>query len=176
MARHRFRGFGEGLGSPAIAGPLVGGGAVQLGIMLGHLHARRNPKALRFAGAHGALVGALVAGGLTLSSKYRDVGISALVTVGIMTLPRLLEGFMGLGHREETAAMHGLGIITPQALQGAGEEPVVQLLDSGGGSSGFGVHVAEELRGADEMGVAQNASDYVELLGNGFGSNFLSAQ
>lgn len=171
--RHRFRGFGDGASRPEIAGPLIGGGAVQIGVMLAHLHAKKNPKALRHAGVHGGILGAIVSGALIMSSKWREVGISALTTVGIMTLPRLLEGFMGLGHREETAAMHGLGIITPQqyhALSGAGDEPVVQLLDAGGGSTGLGVHVAEELHplaGPDMP---------VEILGNGFGSNFLSAQ
>lgn len=166
MARHRFRGFGAGDEHASIAGPLIGGGATQVGIMLAHLHARKNPQALRHAGVHGAVLGVAVAGALALSTKYRQTGYSALATVAIMTIPRLLEGFMGLGHREETAAMHGLGIITPQALAGAGEEPVVQLLDSG-----LGTTVAEELHGA-----GGNASEYVELLGNGFGSNFLSAQ
>lgn len=169
MARHRFRGFGESGDHAHLAGPLIGGGATQIGIMLAHLHARKNPQALRHAGVHGAVLGLLVGGALALSKTYRQTGYSALATVGIMTIPRMLEGFMGLGHREETAAMHGLGIITPQALQGAGEEPVVQLLGDG---NGLGVHVAEELHGAG----AGAASEYVELLGNGFGSNFLSAQ
>lgn len=171
MARHRFRGFGEGDGHASIAGPLIGGGATQVGIMLAHLHARKNPAALRHAGVHGAVLGLLVSGGLALSKTYRQTGYSALATVAIMTIPRLLEGFMGLGHREETAAMHGLGIIVPQALAGAGEEPVVQLLDSNEMNGGaLGVHVAEELHGA-----GGSASEYVELMGNGggFGANFL---
>jgi len=169
--RHRFRGFGEGASRPEIAGPLIGGGATQLGIMLAHLHARKNPAALRHAGVHGAILGGLVAGGLMMSHKHRATGISALTTVAIMAIPRMLEGFMGLGHREETAAMHGLGIITPSeyhSLSGAGEEPVVQLLDAGGG---FGTHVAEEL--TNGLG---DSDMPVEILGNGFGSNFLSAQ
>ena len=170
MARHRFRGFGAGDEHASIAGPLIGGGATQVGIMLAHLHARKNPTALRHAGVHGAVLGVIVGGALAMSSKYRQTGYSALATVAIMTIPRMLEGFMGLGHREETAAMHGLGIITPQALQGAGEEqPVVQLLDSNEMNGGFGVHVAEELNGAGNA-----ASEYVEMMGtSGFGSTFL---
>lgn len=172
MARHRFRGFGDGASRPEIAGPLIGGGATQLGIMLAHLHAKKNPAALRHAGWHGAIFGGLVSGALAMSQKHRQTGISALVTVGIMTIPRILEGFMGLGHREESAAMHGLGIVVPSeyhSLSGA-DEPVVQLLDAGAGVAGtFGTTVAEELQGAgDDMPV--------EILGNGFGSNFLSAQ
>jgi hypothetical protein len=175
FGRHRFRGFGSAGDHAHIAGPLIGGGATQIGIMLAHLHAKKNPKALRHAGLHGALLGGIVSGALMLSPKHRATGISALVTVGIMAAPRLLEGFMGLGHREETAAMNGLGIITPeqyQALSDSGEfgdgDPAVQLLDSGSGSTGvLGTHVAEELHGPP--------ADGVELLGNGFGSNFLSA-
>ncbi len=171
MARHRHRGFGDSSAHAHIAGPLIGGGATQVGIMLAHLHAKKNPKALRHAGLHGAVVGGLVSGALALSSKHRDTGIAALVTVGVMTLPRLLEGLMGLGHREETAMRGALGIITPeeyQSLSGAGEEPVVQLLDSGAGGGTFGTHVAEEVHplGASDMPV--------EVLGNGFGTNFLS--
>jgi hypothetical protein len=174
MARHRFRGFGEGLGSPAIAGPLIGGGATQLGIMLAHLHAKKNPAALRHAGIHGAVLGTIVGGALTMSSKYRDTGISALVTVAVMTLPRILEGFMGLGHRDETMKGYELGIITPEQYHSLSDsEPVVQLLDSGSGGGVMGTHVAEELH---PMAGAGGASDYVEMLGNGFGTNFLSSQ
>ena len=55
MARRHFRGFGNfGSDSAHIAGPLIGGGVSQLGIMLAHLHAKKNPKALRFAALHGA--------------------------------------------------------------------------------------------------------------------------
>ena len=138
FGRHRRRSFfGEGGGHAHIAGPLIGGGAVQIGIMLAHLHARKNPKALRHAGMHGLVLGALVGGGLALSHKHRTTGVSALATVAIMTLPRILEGFMGLGHRQETAAMNGLGIITPeqyQALSDSGEfgdgDPAVQRTGS----------------------------------------------
>lgn len=168
MARHRFRGFGEGLGSPHIAGPLIGGGATQLGIMLAHLHAKKNPQALRHAGIHGAVLGAIVSGALTMSAKWRDTGIAALVTVGVMTLPRILEGFMGLGHRDETMKGYELGIITPEQYQALSDsEPVVQLLDAGGGV--MGTHVAEEVHPMAGAG----AGDYVEMLG-GFGTNFLS--
>lgn len=175
FGRHRRRSFfGEGSGDHAhIAGPLIGGGATQIGIMLAHLHAKKNPAALRHAGIHGAILGGLVSGALALSHKHRATGISALATVAIMTIPRVMEGFMGLGHREETAAMHGLGIISAeqyQALSGA-EEPAVQLLDSGSGSTGvLGTHVAEEIH---PLGASDSP---VELLGNGFGTNFLSAQ
>ena len=159
FGRHRFRGFGSSLSDPSIAGPLIGGGATQVGIMLAHLHAKKNPKALRHAGLHGAVLGGLVSGALAMSSKHRATGISALVTVGILTVPRIIEGFMGLGHRHE------------EQLQGFGE-PEVQLLDSGSGSTGvLGTHVAEELHG---MGNAEG----VEIMGGGtgFGSNFLAAQ
>lgn len=171
MARHRFRGFGDGIGSPHIAGPLIGGGATQLGIMLAHLHAKKNPQALRHAGIHGAVLGAIVSGALTMSSKYRDTGIAALVTVGVMTLPRILEGFMGLGHRDETMKGYELGIITPEQYHSLSDaEPVVQLLDSGGGGGVMGTHVAEEVHPMAGAG----AGDYVEMLGNGgFGTNFL---
>ena len=176
FGRHRRRRsfFGEGGGDHAhIAGPLIGGGAVQIGIMLAHLHARKNPKALRHAGLHGLILGALVGGGLAASHKHRQTGISALATVAIMTIPRILEGFMGLGHREETSAMNGLGIITPeqyQALSDSGGDPAVQLLDSGNGSTGvFGTHVAEEIHP-----LAGPPAEGVELLGGGgFGANFL---
>ncbi len=173
MARRRFRGFGEGGSEHAhIAGPLIGGGATQIGIMLAHLHAKKNPKALRHAGLHGAVLGGLVAGALAMSKKHRETGISALVTVGIISAPRILESLMGLGHREETAMRGALGIITPEeyhALSGAGEEPYVQLLDSGAGGGTFGTHVAEEVR-------PLGASDFpVEVLGDSsFGANFLS--
>ncbi len=177
MARYRFRGFGNSFSGPHVTGPLIGGGVTQIGIMLAHLHGKKNPKVLRHAGFYGAALGGLVSGALALSSKHRETGISALVTVGIMTLPRILEGFMGLGARDETAKMNGLGIITPeqyQALSDAGEfgdgDPAVQLLDAGGGSTGvLGTHVAEEVRP-----LAGAPADGVELLGSGFGANWAS--
>jgi hypothetical protein len=137
--------------------------------MLAHLHAKKNPKALRHAGLHGAVVGGLVSAALAMSSKHRATGISALVTVGIMTAPRILEGLMGLGHRQEQLKDAELGIITPeqyQALSGA-DDQAVQLLGGGGGV--FGTHVAEEMQP-----LAGSPADGVELLGSGFGSNFLS--
>lgn len=169
LGRHRFRGFGNtSLSNPSIAGPLIGGGATQVGIMLAHLHAKKNPKALRHAGLHGLVLGGLVGGALAASSKHRETGISALVTVAVLTLPRIIEGFMGLGHRHEEQ-LQGFGTIVPQALQGFGE-PEIQLLDSGSGSTGvLGTHVAEELHGG--MGNAEG----VEIMGaSGFGSNFLA--
>jgi hypothetical protein len=175
FGRHRRRSFfGEGGGDHAhITGPLIGGGATQLGVMLAHLHAKKNPKALRFAGLHGAALGGIVGLALAISKKHRATGISALVTVGIMTAPRILEGFMGLGHRDETMKGYELGIIAPEeyhALSGA-DDPAIQLLDSGSGSTGvLGTHVAEEIQ---PLGGSDSP---VELLGNGFGSNFLSAQ
>lgn len=183
LGRHRFRGFGNtSLGAPHIAGPLIGGGATQVGIMLAHLHAKKNPKALRHAGLHGAVLGGLVGGALAFTNKYREIGISALVTVGVMAIPRVLEGFMGLGHREETAMSGYLGAIVPQeyhSLSGFGDgEPDVQLLDSGSGSTGvLGTHVAESVH---PLAGASNDTG-VELLGgsggpSGFGSNFLAAQ
>lgn len=171
MARHRYR-FGDAGEKAHIAGPLIGGGATQIGIMLAHLHARKNPRALRHAGWTGALLGGLVSGALALSSKHRATGISALVTVGVMAAPRILEGLMGLGHRDETQAMNGLGIITPEQYQAlsdasSADDPAVQLLDAGAGSTGvFGTHVAEEVRPLGDSPV--------ELLGGGFGANFMS--
>jgi hypothetical protein len=175
FGRHRFRGFGDSGAHAHIAGPLIGGGATHIGIMLAHLHARKNPGALRHAGLHGAALGGLVSAALAISSKHRATGISALVTVGIMTLPRILEGFMGLGHTQEAAMKGALGIITPEeyhALSGFGEDPAIQLLDAGGGSTGvLGTHVAEEVH------PLAGATEAVELLGGGgFGSNFLQAQ
>lgn len=177
MARHRFRGFGEGhFSQPYIAGPLIGGAATQVGVMLAHLHAKKNPQALRHAGLHGAILGGLVAGGLAMSHKHRETGLSALATVAIITIPRILEGFMGLGHRHEDSMNGYLGTITASDYQGLSDGPEVQLLDSGSGSTGvLGTHVAEEvhpLSGSD--------SGPVELLGGagggGFGSNFLDSQ
>lgn len=169
MARHRF---GDAGGRAYIAGPIIGGGATQLGIMLAHLHAKKNPKALRYAGMHGAVLGGLVGTALLFSDKYRETGIAALVTTGIMIAPRILEGFMGLGHREEQLKEAELGIITPeqyQALSGFGaDDAAVQIMDSGSGSTGMlGVHVAEEVQP-----LGAGASDYVEMMG--FGANFLS--
>ena len=168
--RHRFRGFGNTGSHPYITGPLIGGGATQIGFMLAHLHAKKNPAALRHAGLHGAILGGLVSGALALSKTHRETGISALVTVGIMAAPRILEGFMGLGHRDETAAMHGLGVIAAEQYQGLSDsDPAIQLLDAGGGSTGvLGTHVAEEVH---PLGASDSP---VELLGSGFGSNFLA--
>ena len=176
MARHRFRGFGEGgLSNPSIAGPLIGGGATQVGVMLAHLHAKKNPTALRHAGLHGAVLGGLVGGALAMSHKHRQTGLSALATVAIITIPRILEGFMGLGHRHEDTLKGYFGAIVPQeyqSLSGFGE-PDVQLLDSGAGSTGvLGTHVAEQLQPM-MAGAADTGVELLGGVGSSFGSNFL---
>ena len=174
--------FGDG-GRDHIAGPLIGGGIAQVGLLATKLLFKDSPKVVKWAPSIGTALSAIVGGIMAFRPNTRATGISALVTAGLIGIPRQIEGlleddkplrgYLGVtvAEREladamEQEAMAGMGGF------GAGD---VELLDSGGGSSAaFGVHVAErELEGSD---LGQGAGPGVELLGSGFGSNFLSSQ
>jgi hypothetical protein len=145
----------DGSGRAHYVGPLIGGGATQIGILGAKMLGKNSPTISKYAPLIGGLVGALAGGGLMFSPKYRASGLSALITALLIAVPQQLEQIMGVG-------MHGyLGVITPEEQLG---QPAVQLLDSGTGS--LGVITPEEQLGADGP---------VEMMGDGFGSNFLSA-
>jgi hypothetical protein len=159
-----FEGVGEDL-----AGPLIGGGAAQVGMLATKMLFKGKP-ITKWAGLIGTLLGGGISAGLMFSPRYRRMGIQGLATAALVGIPRQIEDMVMGG------PMQGyLGVITPeQELAGyfgantgvpAGD---VQLLDSGSGSTGmFGTVVPEQ-----DMSGAGGVPD-VELLG-AFGSNFLS--
>lgn len=178
-----FGDFGLGLGSEGVAGPLIGGGAAQVGTLAIRLAAKNSPTLQKWAPAIGAAVGMAASGALMLSPRFRATGLSGLITAALVGIPRQIEDLL-MG----SAMKDYLGVITAeQEMAGAygfgdeyagygqmgdeyagyaalGAQQDVQLLDGQ-----LGVTVAEQ-----EM----NGPGDVELLGsgNGFGSNFLAAQ
>lgn len=158
-----FDGAGE-----QIAGPLIGGGVAQVGMLATRLLFPGKAVA-KWSGLVGGLLGAAVGGALMFSSRYRSTGLSALVTALIIGVPRQIEeALMSAGVLK--GDMDGyFGVVTPEQVSGyfgqdeSGLGQDVQLLDSGGGGN-LGVQVAEQ--------VMQGAGD-VEMMG-GFGSNFMS--
>jgi hypothetical protein len=165
--------FGSALGGAPVAGPLIGGGvtqAVTLGTKL--LTRKTSPKVAKWAPTIGFVVGGGLSAFLATRSRSRDTGIAGLVTAALIAIPQQVENLLGT-----SGTMQGyLGIITPEdgMIQGAfGEGPAVELLDSGGGGMGsLGVTTAEqEMAGFGEGG---GVGSEIELLGAGFGSNFLS--
>lgn len=164
-----FGSFGAA-GRDHIAGPLVGGGLAQVGLMATKLIWPDKPVA-KWAGAIGLGLGGLVSGILATRPGYRTTGISGLVTAALVGVPRQIEDLLGA----PGATAGYLGVITPemvneQGYQGyLGQTNEVELLDSGAGAGTLGVITPER---GDMMG--QPEMPQIELLGNGFGSNFLS--
>jgi hypothetical protein len=162
-----------GDGRDHIAGPLIGGGATQVGTLALKMLFKTNATVQKYAPALGTLIGAAAGAGMMLSPRFRAAGLSAIITSAVVGLPRQIEDMLMGGDTKGY-----LGVITAeQELQGYyagmgafGADPSqdVQLLDAGGGSTGMlGVITAEQ-----EM----NGAGDVEMLGGGsggFGANFL---
>lgn len=162
-----FGSFGAA-GRDHIAGPLVGGGLAQVGLMATKL-IWPDKAVSKWAGAIGLGLGGLVSGILATRPGYRSTGISGLVTAALVGVPRQIEDLLG-GAGGATAGY--LGVITPEMEHMMGQQAAneVELLDSGAGAGTLGVITPE--RGDTMMG--QDAGPGVELLGSGFGANFLS--
>lgn len=156
-------------GNPAVAGPLIGGGVTQAVSLVTKMLARKkSPKLAKWAPTIGLVVGGGLSGLLAARRGTRETGIAGLLTAALIAIPAQAEVLLGV-----SGPMAGyLGIITPEdgSIQGFGE-PAVELLDSGGGGMGaLGVTTAEQ----EIAGFGAGVGGEVELLGAGFGSNFLS--
>jgi len=177
--------FGDPEGVSAIAGPLIGGGVAQVVTTAVKLIGK-DKKIAKWAAGIGLLVGGGLSAVLAFRRATRATGISGLITAGIVTLPRQLEDMLSKGTmagaerelygEDETA---GEDVIEGEEMDGA---PPLQLLDSGGGSTGvfgaivpeqeMGAIVPEQEKGADETDGAQQD---MTLLG-AFGTNFMAVQ
>jgi hypothetical protein len=155
-----FGDFG-GVGAD-IAGPLIGGGATQVGMIATKLMFKGKP-ITKWAGAIGALLGSGISAALFFTGR-RSMGIQGIVTSLLIGVPRLVEDQLLGGSLSDGY----LGVITPeQEMAGYfGQQQDIQML-GGGGAGVLGVTVPEQS--------GFGAGD-VELLGAGFGSNFLSSQ
>lgn len=172
-------GFG-GEGRDHIAGPLIGGGVAQVGTLATRLLFKDNATLQKWAPAIGTLLGAGASGAMMLSPKFKNTGISGIITAALVGIPRQIEDLL-MG----SAMKDYLGVITAeQEMAGAGylgdeyagygfgdeyaglgaQQQDIQLLDSN-----LGVITAEQ-----EM----NGPGDIEMLGggSGFGANFLSPQ
>lgn len=173
--------FGFGAGREHIAGPLIGGGATQVGILAAKMIFKAKPNVSKWSGLIGLALGAGISGALAARPASRATGISGLVTAALIGIPRQIEdmmmpaataGYLGVVTPEQGMMGYGggFGVTTPeQGMYGAESE--VQLLDSGSGGGVFGVTVPE----ADMEGM-QGAGPVELLGGGGFGTNFLSSQ
>ena len=151
-----------GIKDDSVAGPLLGGGAAQVGILATRYFLKTNAKALKYAGLIGTAVGMGV-GALLYYQGRKQLGQAAMVTAALIGLPRQLESFLPAGTLGDDLLGDDnyLGVITPEyEMQGAGD---VQILE---GASNLGLITAEQ-----EM----NGAEGVELLDAGFGSNFLAS-
>lgn len=163
-----FGDFGDPGVAHDIAGPLVGGGLTQVGMLATRMLSKTSPRMHKWAPTVGFALGSIVSAILAFRASTRSIGIAGLITSALIAIPRQVEELMGPG------TMQGyLGVITPeQQMQGDladeqqyGDEQQngpVELLDGGGG---LGIQTAEQMQGAGD----------VEIMGSGaFGSNFLS--
>ena len=158
-------GYDEGFGgasSPGVAGPLIGGGIAQVGMLATKLLFKGKPGIVRWAPVIGFGLAGAVTGALAMRRKTRGVGIAGLITAALVTLPRQVENMLPAG------TLGGyLGVVT--AEEGMGDydgASGIQLME-GAGSGGMGVVTAEE---------GMNGAEGVDLLGSGgaFGSNYFA--
>lgn len=161
-----------GLESEGVAGPLIGGGVAQVGLLATKLLGKNSPTMIKYAPLIGTLLGGAASAALYFTGR-RAIGISGMVTAAIVGLPRQLEEMLVA----QGVMKDYLGVITAEQEMagyfGANEAPVEML-----GGGGFGVITAEqEMAGAGDVEML-GADNGIEMLGSGagFGSNFLSAQ
>lgn len=169
-------GLGAALSDPSIAGPLIGGGAAQVGALATRLLLKNKPNITKWAPTIGLAIGGGISAALIFSPRHRQTGIAGLLTAALVALPRQIEDLMlpAGGTMQDY-----LGLTTAEAeMSGYGGNsfgaPDVQLLDSGSGSTGvLGTIVPErEMAGSDGFGAG---SEDIQMLA-GFGSNFLASQ
>jgi hypothetical protein len=174
--------FGFGAGRAEIAGPLIGGGFAQVGALAIRLLFKNSPNIQKWAPAIGTAVGAGISGAMMLSPRFKQVGISGILTAALVGIPRQVEDLL-MG----SAMKDYLGVITAeQEMAGAygfGDEYAgYQMGDEYAGYAGLGAQQDVQLLDS-QLGVTvaeqeMNGPGDVELLGSGsgFGSNFLAAQ
>lgn len=167
FGRRRVRSLHDfGAGMEHISGPLIGGGAAQVGMLATKLLFRAKPNIAKWGGLIGAAVGGGISGALIASPRHRAAGWAGLVTALLIGIPRQVEDMLG-----PSAGMAGyFGVTVPEEIHGYGfGESPIQIMDAGAGSTGvLGVTVPEE-----QM---SGPGDIEMLGGSGFGSNFLAAQ
>jgi len=154
-------------GREHIAGPLIGGGIAQVATLATKL---AFPAKAKWAGAIGFLAGGIVSGILASRPRFRQVGISGLVTAALVGIPRQIEDLM-----TAPATTQGyLGVITPEQIAGMGAGDI-ELLDSGAGAGTIGVITPEQAGDMSGFG----AQGDIEMMGaggaSGFGSNFFAS-
>ena len=139
--------FFNGPTMETISGPLVGGGAAQVGIL-----ATRKfwPAKAKWAGAIGAVLG--VGASYLLMRKDREKGIAGIAVALLVGLPRQLEDMM-LPSRLSGGDTDLLGAYTSEMgayTSEMGEASPVQVLNSGSGGTGvIGAYVPEESMAGD---------------------------
>jgi len=146
--------------SDAIAGPLIGGGAAQVGTLAAKLLFTGKAPA-KWAGLIGAGLGGL-AGAVLIMTGRRSLGVSAMITAFLVGVPRQLEDL--LAPDGALSGLYGLGVISPAELAAWGAEAEAY--------NGLGIHVPEVLDGAydaefGESPVALLGETPLQLLGEG---------
>lgn len=169
FGRRRVRSLHDfGAGMEHISGPLIGGGAAQVGLLASKLLFRAKPNVAKWGGLIGAVLGSGISAALIASPRHRAAGWAGLVTALLIGVPRQVEDMLG----PAAGATAGyFGVTVPEEIHGYGGfgESPIQIMDAGAGSTGvLGVTVPEE-----QM---SGPGDIEMLGGSGFGSNFLAAQ
>jgi hypothetical protein len=154
--------FFDGPTMETITGPLVGGGAAQLGILGTRKFA---PAQAKWAGLIGAALG--VGASLLLMRKDRDKGVAGIAVALLVGVPRQIEDMM-LPSRLSGADADLLGAYTSEMgayTSEMGEASPVQVLNSGSGGTGVIGAVVPEESMAGDLGAD------IEIQGDAFGAN-----
>jgi len=154
--------FLDGPEMQAAKGPLIGGGLAQLGAIAVR---KFMPSQAKHAPLIGLLIGGGVSGFLMTKPQYKETGAAGLATALIVSLPALLDEYMGtsmLKDADLSAYTSEMGAYTSEmganALEMMGDSPI-QISDGGGGSTGvLGAYTSE--MGATPDGLTIQGSDF----------------
>ena len=145
-----FGDFGEGLMTDA-AGPLIGGGLAQLGILGTKI---LMPAYSKYAGLIGAVLGGAVSAFLMTKPQHAMKGNAGLATALLIGIPRAIEDMM---------LPTKLGAIT---WNGFGAAPGgIEILNGGGGSTGMLGAITTDGYGDDAAAAAP-----ISIQGGSFGA------
>jgi hypothetical protein len=144
-----FFDFG-GAGTEIVAGPLIGGGLAELGI----LGTRRFvPSQTKWAGAIGAALGTAVGVYLMRKPQHKEKGLAAVAVALIVGVGRQIEDLTMPSKLSGAEQIDILGAYNAEmgaynAEEFGAGEPAVEILNSGSGGTGLiGAIVPENMEG-----------------------------
>lgn len=162
-----FLDFG-GAGTQIVAGPLIGGGLAQLGILGTRKYL---PAHAKYAGLIGAAVGTAVGAFLMTKPQHKEKGLAAVAVALLVGVPRQIEDLMlpsKLSGAEQLDILSAYNAEMGAYTSEMGEASPVQVLNSGSGGTGvLSAIVPENMSG--DLGADVEIADASAFGATGFG-------